>query len=76
MGGADSTKTHNFGLTKRQEEIAILTIEGFSSKEIAERLFICEQTVKDHLHDIFEKIKVHSRGEMTAKVLGLRSDNP
>jgi len=46
--------------------------QGFSNKEIAERLFICEQTVKDHLYDVFEKAEVHSRGELTAKVLGLR----
>ncbi|MBI3600680.1 MAG: helix-turn-helix transcriptional regulator [Nitrospinae bacterium] len=65
-------KLINYGLSRREEGIAILTIQGLSNKEIAERLFICEQTVKDHLHDIFGKIKIHSRGEMTAKVLGLR----
>jgi len=42
-------------------------------REIAEQSFICEQTVKDHLHTIFEKLEIRSRGELTAKVLGLRA---
>lgn len=61
-----------FGLSRREEEIALLAIRGFSNHEIAERLFICEQTVKDHLRDIFEKVCVHRRSELTATVLGLR----
>lgn len=65
-------KLIKFGLSRREEEITVLAIQGLSNKEIAERLFICEQTVKDHLQDVFEKIKVHSRSEMTAKVLCLR----
>ncbi|MBI5746868.1 MAG: helix-turn-helix transcriptional regulator [Nitrospirae bacterium] len=59
------------GLSPRQEEIASLVLQGFSNREIAERLFICEQTVKDHLRDIFEKIQVRRRSEFTAKILGL-----
>jgi len=46
-------------------------------REIAEMSFICEQTVKDHLHSIFEKLEIRSRGELTAKVLELRpGDKP
>lgn len=62
-----------FDLSPRQEEIAALVIQGFSNREIAERLYICEQTVKDHLHDIFEKTRVRRRSELTAKILGLNS---
>lgn len=60
-----------YGLTKRQEEVALLSIRGLINKEIAERLSITEQTVRDHLRDIFEKIRVHTRSELTAKVVGL-----
>ena len=60
-----------FGLTGRQQEVATLVIHGFSNKEIANRQCLSEQTVKDHLYDIFEKVKVHSRCELTAKILGL-----
>jgi DNA-binding CsgD family transcriptional regulator len=66
---ADST------LSRREREIAVLAIQGYSNREIAERSFICEQTVKDHLHTIFEKLEIRSRGELTAKVLELRSEN-
>ncbi len=65
------TRLGHLGLSPRQEEIASLVLQGFSNREIAERLFICEQTVKDHLHDIFEKIQVRRRSELTAKILGL-----
>jgi DNA-binding CsgD family transcriptional regulator len=65
-------KLISFGLSRREEEITTLAIQGFSNKEIAGRLFICEQTVKDHLQDVFEKVEVHSRSELTAKALGLR----
>ncbi len=62
-----------FGLSARQEEIAILVIRGFSNREIAKRLFITEQTVKDHLHDIFEKVRARSRCELIATILGTSS---
>ncbi len=60
-----------FGLSPRQREIVLLVIRGLSNREIAERLFITEQTVKDHLHDIFEKVQVRRRSELVAKVLGV-----
>ncbi len=68
-----NSKLAVFGLTGRQREVASLVIRGLSNREIAARLFICEQTVKDHLHDIFEQVHVHSRNELTAKLLGLSS---
>ena len=60
-------------LSPRQREIAFLVTQGLSNREIAERLFIAEQTVKDHLSDIFGQMNVHRRGELTAKLLGLCS---
>lgn len=59
-----------FSLSARQEEIALLVVRGLSNRQISERLFITEQTVKDHLRDIFEKVRVGSRGEFMAKVFG------
>ncbi|MGB5196104.1 MAG: helix-turn-helix transcriptional regulator [Candidatus Deferrimicrobium sp.] len=57
----------------QETEIAVLAIQGYSNREIAERSFICEQTVKNHLHSIFGKLEIKSRGELSAKVLGLRA---
>jgi DNA-binding CsgD family transcriptional regulator len=68
------SKLDNSKLSRREKEIAVLAVQGYSNREIAERSFICEQTVKDHLHAIFEKFEIRSRGELTAKVLGLRAD--
>jgi len=66
-------KLADFKLSGREREIAVLSIQGYSNREIAEQSFICEQTVKDHLHSIFEKLEIKSRGELSAKVLGLRT---
>ena len=67
------SKLADFKLSRRETEIAMLAIQGYSNREIAERSFICEQTAKDHLHSIFEKLGTKSRGELSAKVLGLRA---
>jgi DNA-binding NarL/FixJ family response regulator len=50
-------------LTPRESEIVRLIDAGFSNKEIAGRLFIEVQTVKNHVHNILGKLKVHGRRE-------------
>jgi DNA-binding NarL/FixJ family response regulator len=50
-------------LTPREREIVTLIDEGCSNKEIAKRLFIEVQTVKNHVHSILGKLKVHGRRE-------------
>ena len=62
----------NYNLSCRQEEITILAATGHSNSEIAEKLFITEYTVKDHLKEIFQKIGVHSRSELCPKILRWR----
>jgi DNA-binding NarL/FixJ family response regulator len=42
----------------------ILVAQGFKNKEMAERMFISEQTVKNHLHNIFDKLGVSDRLEL------------
>lgn len=58
----------SFGLTRREEEIVGLILEGKSNKEIGEELFISETTVKKHVSNIFEKVGVGRREELFAKV--------
>lgn len=65
------SRLEGFGLSRQKVEVACLAICGLCNKEVAERLFITEQTVKDHLRSIFKKIHVRSRSELTAKVMGL-----
>jgi DNA-binding NarL/FixJ family response regulator len=56
-------------LTPREQEILALLAEGNLYKEIGDRLNISLNTVKRHLHAIYEKLHVQSRTEATAKYL-------
>lgn len=51
-------------LSGRQFEVAVLAAEGRTNKQIAERLDIAEQTVKNHLRVVFIKKGVMRRGEL------------
>jgi two-component system, NarL family, nitrate/nitrite response regulator NarL len=51
-------------LSDREREIVQLVAQGFRNREIGEKLFISEQTVKNHLHNIFDKIGVSDRLEL------------
>jgi len=51
-------------LSGREREIVILVAQGFKNREMAERMFISEQTVKNHLHNIFDKLGVSDRLEL------------
>jgi DNA-binding NarL/FixJ family response regulator len=53
-------------LTLRQKQIAVLLGEGLTNKEIARNLSICSATVRNHVHVIFEKLKVRRRAEAVA----------
>jgi two-component system, NarL family, nitrate/nitrite response regulator NarL len=60
-GGAAHT-----ALSRRELQIASLIDRGLSNKEIARRLGIQATTVKNHVHNILDKLKVHRRGEAAA----------
>ena len=51
-------------LTPRETEVAQMVAQGLRNKAIAERLSISEGTVKIHLHNIYEKVKVNGRLEL------------
>ncbi|MGH9782996.1 MAG: response regulator transcription factor [Terriglobia bacterium] len=51
-------------LSEREKQVVELISQGFKNKEIAERMFISEQTVKNHLHNIFDKLGVSDRLEL------------
>lgn len=51
-------------LSDREKEIVQLVAQGFRNREIGEKLSISEQTVKNHLHNIFDKVGVSDRLEL------------
>jgi two-component system NarL family response regulator len=48
-------------MTKREREIIVLIADGLSNKEIAHQLNIATHTVKSHVHNIMEKLALHTR---------------
>jgi len=50
-------------LTTRELEVLKLVAQGMSNRDVAEQLFIAENTVKNHVRNILEKLQLHSRME-------------
>jgi two-component system, NarL family, nitrate/nitrite response regulator NarL len=55
-------------LSRREVQIAHLIDCGLTNKQIARELGIETATVKNHVHNLCEKLKVHRRGEATARI--------
>ncbi|WP_031496379.1 response regulator [Bryobacter aggregatus] len=63
--GSNGTKMRERSpLSAREREIVGLVAQGYKNKEMAEKMFISEQTVKNHLHNIFDKLGVSDRLEL------------
>jgi DNA-binding CsgD family transcriptional regulator len=50
-----------FGLSNREREIVRLMLTGKSNKEIAEELFVSTHTIKNHVYNIYQKLRVTNR---------------
>ena len=57
-----------YDLTKREGEVTQCVLLGWSTAEIAAKLYISPNTVQDHLKAIFEKVDVGSRGELARRI--------
>lgn len=67
----DPTAFASQTFTQRQIQVMRLLARGLSNKQIAERLFVSERTVKAYLTSIFEKLQVQKRGAAVAAALRL-----
>jgi DNA-binding NarL/FixJ family response regulator len=56
-------------LTESERRVVLLVAEGLTNPQIAARLFVSPQTVKTHMKNVFRKLKVSSRTELTALVV-------
>ncbi|MDZ4799198.1 MAG: response regulator transcription factor [Bryobacteraceae bacterium] len=65
MGAHPATRNRERSpLSQREREIVSLVAQGYKNREMAEKMFISEQTVKNHLHNIFDKLGVSDRLEL------------
>jgi DNA-binding NarL/FixJ family response regulator len=62
-------------MTKREFEVIELIAEGLSNKQIAKRLFLATDTVKGHVHNILEKLALHTRLEVASYAHSRKSEN-
>lgn len=70
---ADEVRRRELGITRRELEVLGWIAAGLSTREIAERLFVSENTVKTHSGRLFEKLGARRRTEAVrrGKELGL-----
>jgi len=76
QGGNDAVGVGNghadgMPLSRRELQIAHLIDCGLTNKQIGRRLGIEAATVKNHVHNLCEKLKVHRRGEAVARIRAL-----
>jgi len=64
MSGTPAKGRERSPLSQREREIVGLVAQGYKNREMAEKMFISEQTVKNHLHNIFDKLGVSDRLEL------------
>ena len=69
----NETRLRELGITRREREILELIAMGLSNREIAERLFVSENTVKTHSSRLFDKLSAKRRTQAVqiGKELGL-----
>lgn len=63
-GDVDGSQSYLDLLSSREREIFLLLCEGRSSNEIAEKLFVSENTAKNHISGIYKKLGVRNRAEL------------
>lgn len=71
-GLIDEVRLARIGLSKREYEILQLIRDGLSNQQIADRLFVSENTIKKHVSNLFLKLDVVRRTEAVRKAKELR----
>lgn len=61
------SKLYIYRITKREEEITNLLMDGFSYKDVSQNLYISITTLKSHIRNIFQKKQVNSLQQLLVK---------
>ena len=64
------TKEFAEELTGREQEICTLMVEGLTNRQIADRLYISEGTVKNYISNIYDKTGIHDRVKLIVELKG------
>lgn len=59
-------------LTKREKEVFLLLIQNMTTKEIADKLFISEKTVRNHISNAMQKLGVKGRAQAVVELIRLK----
>ena len=59
------------GISERESDVLTLLATGHSNQEIADQLFISPNTVKTHVHKLYQKLEVSRRGQAVQKARSL-----
>ena len=58
-------------LTKREREVFTLLVQNYSTRDIAEELFISEKTVRNHISNVMQKLGVNGRASAVVELIKL-----
>ena len=59
-------------LTKREKQIFTLLIQSYTTKDIAEKLYISEKTVRNHISNVIQKLGVESRIQAVLELMKMK----
>jgi DNA-binding NarL/FixJ family response regulator len=62
-------------MTKRERQVIDLVADGLTNKEVAQRLHLSTYTVKSHIHNILEKLALHTRVQIANYAYTSNNDN-
>lgn len=68
----DHKKLKELNISPREHEVLIELVNGLSNKEIADKLFVSESTVKTHISNIYAKLEVSRRSQAILRSKELR----
>lgn len=70
MSGKTQNSTLLDDMTAREKEICTLLAQGLTNKQISEKLYISEGTVKNYISSIYDKTGIHDRAKLIVAIKG------